>query len=515
MNQHEHHVEDVRVFLTGSEAFPELERLFLNAKERVTLSFRIFDPSTRLHSPEAREIGEDWFDLVVHTLQRGVRIRIVVSDFDPVIRPDYHQRANRCVRQLIAAGEASGRPDLIHATAALHPARVGWLPGLALWPSARAYLLKTVKGLNAAKEAARRRRLSELPRLRPYLRILRDEVLLRPFSRPQLTPVTHHQKLALFDGEQLYIGGLDLNDRRYDTLEHKKPGHSTWHDIQLLVRGPAAQDAETHLESFLDVVEGGRKPPETPHILRTLSAKRRIEIPYMSPRIIKTELADAHHAAARSSERLIYIETQFLRDRPFSRTLEREGRRNPNLNLIVILPAAPEDVAFQDNDGSDARFGEYLQARCVMKLQHAFGDRLFLGAPAQTRKAEPGGRGQLYGAPLIYVHAKVSIFDDRQALVSSANLNGRSFKWDTEAGVKLERAEDVRHLRHRCMSHWLGGDVPDVFDDPARAVAAWRDRARANARRDPAARHGFILPYSAAPARRFGRHLPGIPEEMV
>ncbi len=60
-----------------------------------------------------------------------------------------------------------------------------------------------------------------------------------------------------------------------------------------------------------------------------------------------------------------------------------------------------------------------------------------MGGAAQRRRMRlrtRHDRDRLGGAPMIYVHAKVSIFDRSAAIVSSANLNGRSLRWDTEAG---------------------------------------------------------------------------------
>ncbi|SFI48093.1 phospholipase D family protein [Jannaschia pohangensis] len=507
------------VLLTASEAFPAFERLFLNAKSRISLGFRIFDPATSLHSPEGRAIGTDWFDLLAHTLARGVKIRLIISDFDAIVRPDYHQRALRCLRMAIAAAEVSGRPDLLDAQVALHPARVGWIPSLALWPKARGYLLQTVTRLNAMAPAARARALAEMPGVRPYLDITPDGVSLRSWKMPRLTPVTHHQKLAVADGTHLYIGGLDLNERRFDTLQHSQPAAQTWHDAQVLVESPVAKEAETHLDSFLKAVEGKSTPPPLPHLLRTLSRKRGFDALYLSPRVTLTELARDHREAIAAARQLIYLETQFLRDSQLTRQLVKAAHRNPDLGLIVILPAAPDDVAFDKNKGRDARYGEYLQAKCVKKLQQAFGQRVFLGAPAQRRSAPPDGRATTYGAPLIYLHAKVSIIDPGQsngrAIVSSANLNGRSMQWDTEAGISLDDPADVTHLRDRCFAHWLGGEVAPEFTDPATVLGAWRERAKSNARRAPEDRDGYLLPYSSGPARRFGRNLPGIPEEIV
>ena len=507
----------VRPLLTAAEAFPALERLFLRAEDRLALGFRIFDPRTRLHSPEGRAVGADWFDLVAHTLARGVRVSIALSDFDPVVRPDYHQRATRCHRMLLAAGEVSGRADLLRVTAALHPAKTGWLPSLVLWPRARDFLRRTVREINALRPHVRTRRRHDLPLLAPYFSEHPDRrVRLRDLRLPRLTPVTHHQKVAVADGRLLYVGGLDLNDRRWDTLDHARPGAETWHDLQVLVEGPVAAEAERHLETFLACVEGAATPPSLPRLLRTMSRRRSIDLPFLSPMPLLSELARAHAEQARAARRLIYLESQFFRDTRFARVLAREARCKPDLRLVLILPAAPEDVAYRGNRGSDARFGEFLQARCVRIVRRAFGPRVFIGSPAQPRPAAPEdvGRARLYGAPLVYLHAKLSIFDD-VAIVSSANLNGRSLAWDTEVGVALTRPEHVDPLRRRCVAHWLGGEADPAFLDPSTAVEAWRGLARANARTPLERRRGFILPYVAAPARRFGWNLPGIPEEMV
>lgn len=501
--------------LTADQSFPAFERLLLEARERVSLCLRVFDPETRLRSPEGRAIGRDWTDLLAHTLARGVTLDIVISDFDPFVRPDYHSRATRCLRQVIAAGEISGRADLLTVATSLHPARVGFLPSLALWPRARGYLKRTVAELNAKRPAARDRAFAELPLLHPFLRRAGDgTVAMNGWRMPRLTPVTHHQKLAVADGEVVYIGGLDLNERRFDTPDHDRPAEETWHDVQVLMRGPVARSAEAHLRSFRAVTHGAA-PPETPGLLRTVSRARRRPALLMSPLPVLGEIRRTHTAQVRRSTGLIYLESQFFRDTRLARVLARRARAERGLGLILILPARPDDIAFQGNSGRDARYGEYLQAKCVDILQRAFGDRLFIGSPGQRRAAEQGGRATIYGAPIVYLHAKLSIFDDRAAIVSSANLNGRSLHWDTEAGVMIDDRDQVRDLLRTCTTHWMDGPAPDAMVAPDTAVAVWTERARDNIRRKPEDRVGFILPYASGPARRFGRSLPGIPEEMV
>ena len=41
-----------------------------------------------------------------------------------------------------------------------------------------------------------------------------------------------------------HLTALDLDERFYDTPDHQVPGHETWHDVQLMLRGPVAQDAK-------------------------------------------------------------------------------------------------------------------------------------------------------------------------------------------------------------------------------------------------------------------------------
>ena len=56
-------------------------------------------------------------------------------------------------------------------------------------------------------------------------------------------------------------------------------------------------------------------------------------------------------------------------------------------------------------------------------------------------------RASLDGAPIIYLHAKASVFNNELAVVSSANLNGRSMRWDTEAGLAFRKPEEGSMFR--------------------------------------------------------------------
>lgn len=508
--------------MTAAEAYPVLERAFLSARAEIVAGFRVFDLKTRLRSPEALAIGTSWFDLVIHTLRRGVAIRIVLSDFDPVARPRLHRATWRTVRMFWAAADLAGPGARLVVVPSTHSAVAGIWPRLLFWPVVQSRLARVSGWLRRQLDAQRMAALREMPGVRRMLAA--KDALPRPrlFAVPPLSPATHHQKLAVFDAEAVYIGGLDLDERFYDTPDHRLPGHETWHDVQLMIRGPVAADARAHLEQFLGIIEGSAAadPPaperERLRFVRTLSRRRkRGAWRFISPEPVVQEIEAAHAEWIARAEGLIYIETQYFRNRRMARRLAQAARERPGLKMILILPAAPDDVAFEGATGLDARLGEFLQAKCLRILRRAFGRRLFVGGAAQPRRTRARGRAQLKGAPLVYIHAKVSIFDDRAAIVSSANLNGRSLRWDTEAGVVMTDPQTVTDLRLRLMAHWLPeGAGPDFFD-PERAMQAWWALAARNARLPPEKRRGFLMPYNLRSAEDFGRAFPLVPDEMV
>lgn len=507
-----------QVFLTGSEAFPALERAFLDAETEIRASFRVFDPETLLRSPEAQQIGATWFDLIVDTLRRGVVIHLVISDFDPIARSALHRGTWRSLRMMRAAQEVAGSDARLHVVAAMHPAQSGMLIRLLFWPMVQHRLTRICGYLNGLSEAERQAALRDMPGLAPRLNADGGRMRPRRMHVPRLFPATHHQKLAVFDRRKLYIGGLDLDERRYDTPEHDRPGNQTWHDVQVMMEGPVVAEAYAHLETFLAVTEGAMPPVQQRRLLRTLSRPRSVELAHFGPETVASELLQAHEALVQRTEKLLYLETQFFRDAGLARKLVEAGRANPAMQVILILPAAPEDVAFENRSGIDARLGEFLQARALRILRRGLGNRIFIGGAAQPRRQRRKtemDRDRMKGAPLIYIHAKVSIFDDDAAIVSSANLNGRSLRWDSEAGVYLNTRRDVEELRRRVMAHWLPRDAGAEFFAMETAAQAWRGLARQNLTLPPEDRRGFILPYDISVAEEFGRAVPGVPSEMM
>lgn len=510
--------DDISYHLTADEAWPAFEGHVLSARDRVVAGFRIFDPMTQLRTEAGREIGSDWFDLLVHVLDRGVQVDLILSDFDPIVAPDMHQLTWSSMRKFAAIREAAGPGARLNVIPALHPAEAGTVTELGFWPKVRSELRDLRDLLNDMDAEERRTAWMDMPGTHDWLVLDEDGLAeTRLHGPPPLNTVSHHQKLAVIDGRILYIGGLDLNPRRYDSPVHHRAAEETWHDVQVSVEGDVARVAERHLDALLDVVSGRADPPEEAHGFRsTISAGKKNWVS-MSPRIVRRSISETITSQVDRAESALYFETQFFRDQDLSKRIAKRAAEAPGLEFMMVLPAAPEVVAFDNRKKLDARFGEYLQADCVNRVLDAFGERAYFASPAQRRDAAPdlisgGHRSTFHGAPLIYVHAKVSVFDRQSVMVSSANLNSRSLAWDTEAGIFREDPDFARDVLARSLNHWL----PDAqVDVDGSLVAQVRESAELDAVRQPDNRAGFLLPYDVSAAETFGTYLPGIPAELV
>jgi phospholipase D1/2 len=253
-------VDDLTVLITAEEAYPAFERAVLEARRDMSASFRIFDLTTRLRSPEGQAIGKTWFGLLLHALNRGVEIRLVVSDFDPVAAVDLHRLAWRTQRQIAALREVARPEAQLSFRVGLHDAQCGFCPRVALYPLARKKMREMVQAWSGLTPRQRLRFRMETPGLRKLCQVNGHDELYFPQGLSQTYPATHHQKLAVFDGEKLYIGGLDLNERRYDTHAHSRPAEQTWHDVQVMATGPVVAAAKAHLDTFLDVTARKARP---------------------------------------------------------------------------------------------------------------------------------------------------------------------------------------------------------------------------------------------------------------
>ena len=489
--------DDFEVLITAQEAWPAFEHAVLNSKSEIIAGFRIFDLRTKLRSKEAQAIGQDWFDLIAHVAARGVSFDLTISDFDPVFGTELHEMTWTTMRQCHALKEVLGHhADKVQIRAHLHPATAGTVPWLAFLPS-------SLKRQNAA--------LAELTPSRKA----RQAVQLKRNKLPRMHTVTHHQKLAVIDGEVLYIGGLDLNERRWDTPKHDLPASKTWSDVQVLMRGPEAQEARAHLKSFVAASEGKTPPSKARSIKRTLSMPRQVQFPFLSPRSALTEIEEAHLSAFKDARHLIHIETQFFRSSRIADALASAASKRPDLKLLLILPALPEALSIDDNDGLDTRYGMSLQKSALATIKDGFGERLILATPVRPMLANRETLQTLCGSPTIHVHNKALVVDDRYTMIGSANLNGRSLRWDTEVAVETNIPARVAHARKKLLQHWWFDPIPDAAYELETLHDWWQRSIRRNGVVRPENRTGFLVPHDPANRDDLAQPLPGVTEDIV
>ncbi|HEV2748388.1 MAG TPA: phospholipase D family protein [Allosphingosinicella sp.] len=544
----------VTPLIEAADMFPTLEHLVLDARRSLWLSFRIFDPNTRTRSDRARERGlEDWAALIRNAVRRGVEVRILLADFEPVLADYLHAGSWSTYRRIRDLVEELGdeHPEHLQLIVVQHEGELGWGWRQLLRLLLRRRIRKVV-GKLLDRDHHDDGGFDTRPGLWPHVEWAEEKAKgWKPAPPPRLWPATYHQKFVVVDGEKAIIGGLDLDERRWDDRRHRRRADQTWHDISALVEGPVAADAARHfarlwnrempryratvaewtgrcgrrlmldplspvdLEGIADPAGAGGA---TVQLVRTVSRKSRAPFA-LGPRHGIRELKAAHRRLIGAARRQLYVEAQFFRSDEAASWIDQALRANPELEVIILIANTPEEIAFEGQTGNLAhRHGEYLQARALGRLLRRAGpQRIGLFTLAKQEPITGGEeefvetRGTAFGSGLIHIHAKLLIADDQLCLLSSANINGRSFDWDTELGfLWSEPGDAIPGFKRRLWGQLFGGRLPEPM-----TLEGWRDVARCNSAAEPEERRGFVLPYQLGRARRFARPYWFIPDDLV
>jgi phospholipase D1/2 len=286
------------------------------------------------------------------------------------------------------------------------------------------------------------------------------------------TGSSHHQKIVVVDDEVAFCGGLDLTVRRWDRPDHS-PGnphrvdaagvpYGPFHDVQLLVDGPAAKAlanlartrwARAAYERLRPVQAESDPWPETitPDFRDVSVAISRTEPAHLDGREVReveTLFSDMIDAAQRS----IYIENQFLTCVKVAPLLAAALRGNPRLEVLIVAPKAHNSwIGERTMLAGRIRFIDCLRS-------DGLADRVRVVHPRVSRGGESAD---------VMVHSKVMIVDDRLLRVGSANMTNRSMGTDTECDLTIEadghsdRAGIVA-VRNRLMAEHCGASPAEV-----------------------------------------------------
>jgi phosphatidylserine/phosphatidylglycerophosphate/cardiolipin synthase-like enzyme len=263
----------------------------------------------------------------------------------------------------------------------------------------------------------------------------------------------HHEKTIVIDGEEAFVGGIDLTDSagdRYDIPAHPARRSTGWHDVATRVRGPAVADVNDHFRmrwSELTGEELAATPPPAPagestvQVVRTVAEGMYNAVPRGDFRIFESYLN-----AFRAARELIYVENQFLWSPELVSIIAAKLRNppTPQFRVVILLPV-------KANNGAEDTRG---QVRVLIDADR--GAKRMLAAT--IRALSPSGTR----ADPVYVHAKVGVVDDRWLIVGSANLNAHSLFNDTEMCVVTDDAALARHTRVRLWAEHLEMDETEV-----------------------------------------------------
>jgi phosphatidylserine/phosphatidylglycerophosphate/cardiolipin synthase-like enzyme len=282
---------------------------------------------------------------------------------------------------------------------------------------------------------------------------------------------SHHQKIVVIDECLAVCGGIDIADRRWDTHDHidddphrlspDGKAFTPWHDATMMMSGKVAvalgelgrERWKIATHANLDPLgDCGDEWPDglDPHfrdvdiaIARTRAPYDRADEEVSEIREIETLYLDMI-AAARD---FIYFENQYFTSGKIAAAIAARMEEDNPPEIVLVMPRTAD--GWLEQKAMDA-------AR--LKLVAAIGLK-DNGADHRFRVYVPVTKG---GAD-IYVHAKVSVVDDRFLRVGSSNLNNRSQGLDSECDVIIDAAlpanadtpATITRLRHQLIAEHL------------------------------------------------------------
>ena len=423
--------------------------------------------------------AQDYFDLMQQAMLRA-RERVLMIGWDVDTR--IHLR--------------KGRRWYEKAYKRTYPSRLGsFIPWLARHnKQLEVRILKWSYGF--VKFARRGTMLLDLARWAPHRRIDFK------FDTTHPPGCSHHQKIVIIDDDFAVCGGIDMTTRRWDTRAHleidrrrTQPGgglHGPWHDITMMMEGDAGRALEELGRARW--LRAGGKPltPATPtdrsawppsleaHFTDVEIGIARTRAAYQNdPKIDEIEILFLQQIAR--AKHFIYAENQYFASRSIAEAIAARLSEDDPPEIVIIQPLSAD--GWIESKAMDPARARLLEAVTACDKHDRF--RMYIPYSGQTP---------------IYVHAKISIFDDRILRIGSANFNNRSMGLDSECDVFIDCdrpgnepcEEQIRALRHSLLAEHCGieeGMVPELLEThgsmQAMITALGESRARKFRRYQP------------------------------
>jgi phosphatidylserine/phosphatidylglycerophosphate/cardiolipin synthase-like enzyme len=320
------------------------------------------------------------------------------------------------------------------------------------------------------------------------LRHLKVQIGFHPATVQHHRIGTYHEKLLIIDGVVAFCGGLEFNK------EYGKAAMAGLHrhDVHSRIEGPAVSMLERHFVALWNTASKEAKKQkldEEPITLWPADAS-----PNQSAQAMQwvftagkdgtsaldpyhkgvTEVFDAYASAIEAAQSYIYIENQYFRSDELTQKLIARLRKNKQLELIVLVPNAPEE-SLKDPITRFSQWVENQQIHALTQENSSQKPRIGFFSLCQGRGRFP------------YVHSKIMLIDDKWLTVGTANINPRGFFLDMESNLLVRDDKVTQALRARLWKEHLGVDTSRWNPAAGGAIDFWLKAAASNTE---AIRHG-------------------------
>lgn len=284
---------------------------------------------------------------------------------------------------------------------------------------------------------------------------------------------SHHQKIVVLDDSLAVCGGIDISTARWDTCDHidddkrrRLPNgkrYPPWHDATMMLEGPVASAlgelGSDRWRRATDSSLGPVNPADDPLWPDDLLAQfEKVAVAIARTRAEFKDASEIREIEAlyldmiAAAKDFIYFENQYFTSAKLAAAIAKRLEADDPPEFVMVMPRTAD--GWLEQKAMDA--ARVRLAREIGKVDRHNRFRIYVPV---TRRGED-----------IYVHAKVSIVDDRLLRIGSSNLNNRSLGLDSECDVVIDTALEANRntgpaiagLRTRLIAEHLNVE-PDVF----------------------------------------------------
>ncbi len=231
------------------------------------------------------------------------------------------------------------------------------------------------------------------------------------------TNLRSHRKIAIFDGEHLFAGGMNLADEYMGKAPRAKGATPRWRDVAAVATGPAAEDAGALFESDWEFCGGTTHPSAHPREKVAVPARGDavVQLVASGPDMIADTVYDLFLTSIfAAKERVAIVTPYYVPDEPLQHALVLAARRG--VRTEVLVPS---------------------------RSNHSVADIARGGLLRELTAA--GVHIHYYGLGM--VHAKAMVVDDTFAYIGSPNFDMRSLFLNYEDALCLYSKAAIADVR--------------------------------------------------------------------